>query len=75
LSDTTPRKFYWRQIGISIAAGLVLTVGSCFGFLTSFMHKDVLSRIFVVGFFAGGIIVVVASIWLLLEVIRAMLHK
>lgn len=75
MSHAPPRKTYWVQIGIAIAAGVVLSAGSCFGFLTSFSHPGALAKVFVVGFFGGVITVALASIWLLVEVIKAMLRK
>jgi hypothetical protein len=75
VNDAPPRKTYWVQIAIAIAAGVVLTAGSCFGFLVTVSHQNVLGRVFVVGFFGGVITVVLASVWLLVEVIKAMLRK
>jgi len=75
VNDAPPRKTYWVQIAIAIAAGVVLAAGSCFGFFVSFSHQGALAKVFVVGFFGGVITVVLASVWLLVEVIKAMLRK
>ena len=75
MSDAPPRKTYWVPIGIAIAAGTVLATGSCFGSLTSFSYPGALAKFFVVGFFGGVITVALASVWLVVEVIKAMLRK
>jgi hypothetical protein len=74
MSDTPPRKTYWRQIGITTVCGVVLAAGSCFGLAQTFMHPSGFATLSAIGFIAGVITVVVSVIWLLVEVVKSILR-
>jgi hypothetical protein len=57
-------------IGLTMAASLLLTVGSFFGCAKNFMGpQTVLSQFCFFGFFVFGVSFVVAAIWLLVAIV------
>ena len=70
---TPPRSRYW-PIGLTILAGALLAVGSCFGFIEGINSKPQLMAAAVTGIAAGVVLflagVILSIIWVVKRLIR-----
>jgi hypothetical protein len=68
LENPTKPRSITKQVLILVFSGLVLSVGSCAGFLNTVSGSNPISFIFAFGFIAGVVMIIGTIIW---AVIRA----
>jgi hypothetical protein len=68
-----PRRFAWKQILITLVCGVVLGLGSCFGFLNTLNFGGGPTRpggtLYAIGFAVGLALVIAACLWALVAII------
>jgi hypothetical protein len=70
------RKSNWKQILITLVCGILLGLGSCFGFLSTLningpAGSEKTSLVFAIGFVVGVALVVSACMWALIAIVIA----
>jgi hypothetical protein len=71
-----PRRSTWKQILITLVCGVVLGLGSCFGFLStmSFNENKPSSVAFAIGFVVGVALVLSAGVRALVAIVIAFIR-
>lgn len=72
LDTPRPRASHVKQILITLVCGVLLAVGSCFGFVNTLNFNGPAkpgNTLFGIGFFVGAALVVSAGIWALLAIL------